>query len=316
MNFSELIDQFFNKRSYVAGKFALELDGNRAGWLHSFEGGMPTAELVNERTGPDPLTHKHISGVKYEDLTVSFGTGMSKEFVDWITNSFQRKYSRANGAVISADYNQREKGRLSFYNALVSQATFPALDANSKEPSKMTVKITPEYSRFEFSKTPGPPIKGEYNRQIQSRWNPDNFRLRIGHLDCTRVSKIDALTLTQKTTTYNIGEVRDYQVEPVQIEYPNLVITLPESHSDSWWKWYKDFVVDGNCNENSEVDGVLEFLDTSHQKTLLTVGFSRLGIFKATPDKAEAGSDSIRKVKFEMYCEGMDFKFGSGSVWK
>ena len=36
---------------------------------------------------------------------------------------------------------------------------------------------------------------------------------------------------------------------------------------------------------------------------LFTLTFKHLGIFKLTPEKVEAGSENIRRVKAEMYCE-------------
>ena len=41
---------------------------------------------------------------------------------------------------------------------------------------------------------------------------------------------------------------------------------------------------------------------------LLTLNFAGLGIFKLTPEKVEAGSENIRRIKAEMYCESIEFK--------
>ena len=66
------------QRTYTAGKFALELDGLFAGWVFSTEGGNATGDVVVEKVGEDHIERKHIGGVKYEDITVTCGTGMSK----------------------------------------------------------------------------------------------------------------------------------------------------------------------------------------------------------------------------------------------
>ena len=36
---------------------------------------------------------------------------------------------------------------------------------------------------------------------------------------------------------------------------------------------------------------------------------------KVTPEKVEAGSENVRRVKAEMYCEQITFKEGSGAVF-
>ena len=61
---------------------------------------------------------------------------------------------------------------------------------------------------------------------------------------------------------------------------------------------------------------VMEALATNGVKTVLfTLTFKNLGIFKLTPEKVEAGSENIRRVKAEMYCEDMSFAYGGGSAW-
>src|SRR5438105_15652992 len=102
-----------DKRGYVAGKYGVELDGIMAGWVWSAEGGHATSDVVLEKIGPDHIQKKHIAGVKYEDITISCGTGMSKGFYTWIQSSFLHNYQRKNGAIIGDDYNFHELSRLS-----------------------------------------------------------------------------------------------------------------------------------------------------------------------------------------------------------
>src|SRR4051812_3718141 len=135
-------------RAYVAGKFALDVDGISAGWISSAEGGHATAEVVNEKIGPDLIVHKHIGGVKYEDITVACGTGMSKGFYGWIKDSFDHKHSRKGGAIIACDYDFKERSRLTWQDGLITEVALPALDAASKDAAKMTIKIAPQITRI------------------------------------------------------------------------------------------------------------------------------------------------------------------------
>src|SRR5262245_17196385 len=61
------------RSGYLSGKYAIELDGVAAGWLHSAEGGHATADVVVEKLGGTTLQKKHIGGVKYEGITVQMG---------------------------------------------------------------------------------------------------------------------------------------------------------------------------------------------------------------------------------------------------
>src|SRR5262249_54295271 len=135
-------------RAYVAGKYIVELDKVAAGWVQSVEGGYAYSEVVDEKIGFDHVVHKHIAGVKYEDITISCGTGMTKAFYDWVKATFGHKYNRKDGAIVTADFNHNEISRMTFYHALISEIGFPALDASSKDAAKMTIKISPEYTRM------------------------------------------------------------------------------------------------------------------------------------------------------------------------
>src|SRR5216684_2416619 len=185
------------------------------------------------------------------------GTGMSKGFYDWIKSSFDRQFLRKNGAIITTDYDYKEVSRLEWTSALITEVGFPALDAASKDEAKMTIKITPETTRFETksgSKLVAP------DQKMQKKWLPANFRLKIDGLDCTRVNKIDAIVVKQKVVDNPVGELRDYEKEPAQLEIPNLVITLVESHAKEFYDWHEDFVIKGNNAQDKEKNGTLEFL--------------------------------------------------------
>ncbi|MSP60389.1 MAG: hypothetical protein EXR72_08615 [Myxococcales bacterium] len=297
-------------RAYTAGKYALELDGINAGWLHSVEGGHATSDVVSEKVGAGHTVHKHLGGVKYEDISFSCGTGMSKGTYEWIKASFDHKYQRKNGAVLTADYDFNEHSRLTFFNAMPTEFGLPALDAASKDAAKMTIKVAPEYTRQTTSKG-GASIAGKYANKpgVQKKWLPANFKLQIDGLDCTRVNKIEAIVVKQKVVENPVGELRDYQKEPAALETPNLVITFPESHADEFYKWHEDFVIKGNNGDDKEKGGTLDYLDPSLKAVLFTLTFQHLGVFKLTPEKVESHSENIRRLKCEMYCEEIKFDY-------
>lgn len=288
-------------QSYVSGHFALELDGEHAGWLQSAEGGYAVGEVVTEKLGGDWLAKKHIGNVKYEDISIVVDTAPAGPLLRWVQSTLDGAQKPTSGAIISTDERFREQSRLSFYNALVTEIGFPAMDAASKDAAKMTLKFKPEVTR---NKRGGggaalPPAP-------QKMWLPANFKISIGNLDCSRVSKIEALSIKQKVTEDAVGGERDYQREPGKIDFPNVVITLPESHADDFFKWHEDFVINGNSTDAEEKAGKLSWLEPNG-KEVASMTFKNMGIFKCAPDKMEAGAEGIRRVKAEMYCEEIRF---------
>ena len=304
-----------NERGYAAGHFFLQLDGSKLGVLNSFEGGNAVGQVVvdvADGTTPAGVAKKHLAGVKYEDITITCGAGMPKDLYAWVSSTTSGQGTRKSGEIVAADFNYRARERRTFSQALITEIGMPALDAASKDAAKMTLRFQPEGT------------KGvRVNQQVQKidagkqkLWTPANFRLRIDGLDqpCSKVNKIEALVVKQKIVENPVGELRDYEKEPAKLEIPNLVISLPDVDADPFYGWHEDFVIKGNCGEDKEKGGALEYLANDLETVLFTVKFSGLGIFKVAPEKMEAGSENIRRVKVEMYCESLVFHASPAAI--
>jgi len=291
-------------RAYTSGRFAFELDGVLLDLVKSVEGGFARADVVQEKLGPSQFAKKHLANLKYTDIVMQCDPSLSGPLLNWVTASLAMTYARKNGAVITADFDMKERSRLEIFNALMSEFTIPACDAASKDPGYLTLKLSPEYTR---------PVAGKGNvlpaplggAKQQKAWSPGNFRLQIQGLEaaCTRINKIEALTIKQKVAENAIGELRDYQKEPASLEFPNLVVTLPEVDAGPFFQWFDDFVVKGNMGDDKERPGFLELVSPDLKTVLLRVNFNHLGIFSFSPMKQETNADGIKRVKVEMYCE-------------
>jgi hypothetical protein len=100
-----------------------------------------------------------------------------------------------------------------------------------------------------------------------------------------------------------------FQKEPAQIDFPSLIITIPENEIEPWYKWHKEFVMDGKSDPSKEKSGSLSYLTSDLTTELFSLSFSNLGIIKFTPDRHDSASDKLRYVRVEMYCEEMRFSY-------
>lgn len=295
-------------RSWTAGKYLLELDGAPAGWLISADGGNPVSEVAGGLPGVDSLAAKHIGGVKYEDITLTCGAGMSKAFYQWIQHSFDGKALRKSGSIIVVDYQLQVTRTVTFHDALITELGLPALDAASKDAAKMTIKFKPETISQTVNTTPVPlPANLKLDTHVQKQWLPANFRLRIDGLDeaSTRVNKIEAITIKQKVADQPAGTSRGYEREPAHLEIPNLVISLPESGSKPFSDWFAQSVIQGDAKDSPWKDATLDYLASDLQQVLFRVNFHDLTITRLTPDRGET---ELRRVKAELYCESLSFQ--------
>lgn len=299
-------------RSYAAAKYALELDGVAAGWIHSFEGGNVRGVVSEIPLASNPLVKKHLGNVRYEPVTIVCGTG-NKGVLDWIRSFLSGEFQRKNGALVFADQNYKIVERLEFQDALITEVGIPAMDgAAAKEPFRLTVKFAPEFTRL----LAGSGKQVNQPADTKQATLSSNFRLRIKGLedDCKYTQRVEPLTIRRKTPTESYGEVRVAQIEPGKIGYSNLVFTVPGAHAGSIMKWQEDFVIRGNNGDAQERPGVLELLSPNLLAVLFTLNFGNLGIITAAPLPAATGADAVRKVKVEMYFERMDIGEGPGGT--
>jgi len=297
-------------RSFASGlKFGLELDGSFAGWLQDADGGAAVGEVVSFKQGTDGIVRKHIGGIKYEDITVNCGTGMSKAFYEWIQDTFAGKGGSRNGSIVATDFQARERLRLDFSRALLAEVALPALDASSKDAAKLTIKFTPELTRHKMGS--GAAIKFTANAHAD-KWLTSDFRLTISGLEdaTSRAMKIDALAFKQTVILAREGGSRDSVNLPGGLEFPDLAVTVPLSHSQSFYDWHESFVIQGDSGSAGEKQGKLEILDT-RQKAIFSLSFQQLGVFRVATDKDVTGEQIVR-VKAGMYVDRADFKFSLG----
>jgi phage tail-like protein len=295
-------------RSFATRNSALQLDGVSSGFVKAVAGGDISAEVISEPMGSYAFVKKHIGPPKYEDFELQVGFGMSTTFYDWISAAWNQNYQRKSGAIISTDFDLTPISERQFENALITETTIPALDASSKDAAYLTVKFSPEYTRN--AKPTG--TVGKLTADKQKAFVPSNFRIEIDGLDCSKVNKVDALTVRQTVSTDVIGDARGYLKEPAKLEFPDLKITLAESTAKTWDTWFDDFVVKGNNGEANEKSGALVLLTPDRKTELARVTLHNLGIF-ALRRRQVANDETMQRVTAELYCEQMELQVGAAA---
>jgi len=293
-------------RAYAAGQFQLELDGIPCGFLRSVEGGAATADVVEEQTGATYYVQKHVGQPRWEDLILGLDLSLDKSVYQWIADSWTGKPSRRDGSIIAVSQQLKAVSEREFFRALLTEVTVPAMDAASKDPAHLTIKLAPEYTRTKTGS--GASVKNPAARQ--KAWQSQNFKLEIDSLDCTKVSKIAAFTVKQTVAPSQIGEQRISTKEPTRLEVPNLRITLAESSAQTWVSWFDDFVVKGNNDSTKERSGKLSFFTPDRKTVLGEVSFFNLGIFRLEPEAQTSASEQIARLHADLYCERMELKVG------
>jgi len=274
----------------------LVLDGVGIGFLRSADGGSPIGTVVSEKLDASPIAKKHLGGIAYSPLVMQCGPGVGSALFDWINASWRGQAQPKDGSIVTADVNLTAMSQRDFVRALIAETTIPALDGSSKDAVYLTVTLTPQFTR---DSKPSGRVTGDVAKQ--KLWTAANFRIRIDGLDCTRVVRVDALTVRQK-----IGDAGDARADRQagQLEFPNLNITMSMVGSDTWLAWFDDFVLKGNNDQSKEKNGSIALLSPDMKDELLRIDLFNLGIFAI--QRTDTASDRLARLTAQLYCERME----------
>ena len=275
----------------------LTLGGVKCGPVRSADGGFARGEVVTLPPASGVFQQKHISTVQYEPFVVAVGFANAAPVYDWVADTWKGKFDRKSGSVVVTDYKLEAKRESEFSNALLTETSFPAFDAASKEQGFLTLKFSPELVRQK-----SPSGKQDAAAAKAKQWLRSGFRLQIDGLDCTKVSKIEALSVKSKVIDAGTGESKLSQPEPSTLEFPNLEITLSEVSSKTWFDWAEDFVIKGKNDESNERSGTIQLLAADAKTELARIKLFGLGIYQLET----LSTEKVSSVKAELYCRRME----------
>jgi phage tail-like protein len=299
-------------RGYVASKFGFELDGEgNVGFLKDVEGGGIKTDVVDYKQGRLQDVWRQIGRLKYEDVSFKVGMGMSKAFYAWVTDFFDRKLVRKNGAIVTADFNYQERARRSFTEALISEIGLPTLEGTGKEPAFLTVKMVPEAMTYETIPE-GPKLLPGAKQSSAKQWHTANFAFWIdGYEDAfKRVMKIDALTIKQQILEYPSGHRRAPIRVPGRLEYPNITAYIPAVDAHKLVEQANKRVLTYEAPPQGGMTGALTLMNPK-METLCTISLSGVDIVSAEPQKSESSGETISMVKVMVQCEKMSFEYAA-----
>ena len=299
-------------KSYTAGHFELVIDGHKTTtFLKSVDGGWAKANIVDDPLGGNSSRVKHLSTVEVEPLSLEFGLSGATHILEWIQGSWNRQWARRNGQISHADFNLQQTFEHEFYDALITETTFPTLDGSSKDGGYLKCKIQPE--RVVTKLAAGPQLASDYSPK-QKMWMPSAFRLTLDQIDNMQyANKIESFTIKQGVKKLFTGADRFPLVEPTKIEFPNLSGTISLGYADKLLQWHKDYITSGKKDPVAQMSGSLEFLSPDRASTIFRINLKEVGLISATIQQATANADQIKRVKFDLFVGSMQID-GPGSL--
>lgn len=303
-------------KSYAAGHFELQIDGHKStAYLKSCDGGWARANVTDDAIGADPQRVKQISSVDIDPISLEFGLAGANDMLQWIKGSWDRKYSRRNGQITHANFNMSASFEHEFYEALITETTFPALDGSSKDAGYLKCKLQPERVVTKMLPGTGQKISGILSPK-QKMWTPAAFRFSIDGIDEMQyTNKLESFTIKQGIKKFYTGNDRFPHIEPTNIQFPNLTGTISLAYADKLLKWHHDYIhkVHSTQDPRAQKSGAIEFLSPDRKQTIFRINLFEVGLLFVGIEPSTANQEQIKRVKFEMYVHKMDID-GSGAL--
>ncbi len=235
-----------------------------------------TGNTVSKVIRDGKLTDNEYLNLTYEilpanEFQIELGMGPIPGSLRDLMNSFITGQSvKKSGSFIAADMNTNVNSKINFKNSLISEISFPGMDAKSKNtPMTISLKFKPEEISFkkETDKITEP-LKPDNKKQ----WMPSNFKIEIEGLPCNEIKRVESFKITQKNVEEKIGPVKNNKIVPGKMEYPNLVFYVPDFDSESWKYWFSNFE---KQKVTEEKKGSIRYFD-NNSKQVFALSFKNI----------------------------------------
>lgn len=298
-------------KSYSGGHFELQIDGHKTTtFLKSVDGGWAKANTVDDPVGAASGRVKHVSTVEVEPMSLELGLSGASQVLQWIQGSWNRQWSRRNGQISHADFNLKSTFEHWFYDALITETTFPTLDGSAKEAGYLKCKIQPEQVVTKMT-PPGAQLSSNYSTK-QKMWTPSAFRFTLDQIDGMEyTNKIESFTIKQGVKKMYTGADRFPQIEPTNIQFPNISGTISLAYAEKLLKWHQDYIVSGKKDPKQQMSGAIEFLSPDRKQTIFRINLFEVGLASVAVMQSTANQDQIKRVKFEMFVGNMKLDAGA-----
>lgn len=293
-------------RTYAVGRWALDIDGTKVGFLQSCEGGQATAELVEHKGGAMPYNKKNITTIKYAPLKFKAGAGMGRGFWQWMEAALNLGVLYKNGAVTVCDFNYKAQRRMDILNMLMTKVTIPTLDGGSKENLYYDFEVTSELVRW--MKEGGQDVKGDMGPK-QKAWQANMFRFEMGGLPFGKLAKLEGISWECKVVPDAIGDAREYEQIPSTCTVSDFTMHISMRDIEPFAAKADDWFRLGNCLEQHEMSANLTLLQPNRTDEIGTFEFFNVGFreFEAQP-KLEAQGEGLARFKLKCYAERIAYK--------
>jgi len=125
--------------------FRVELESITAGAFSECTGLVSEVEVIEYRTGSDPVTPRKLPGLhKYPNIVLKRGYTSDRQLWDWHKSVLDGQVQRKNGSIVLLSASGQEVLRWNFHHGWPTKYEGPTLNAKGNDVAIETIEIAHE----------------------------------------------------------------------------------------------------------------------------------------------------------------------------
>lgn len=164
-------------------------------------------------------------------------SSISSSLGEWIRHFLDEQPLKKSGNISHVNFDNHKKAVFEFKDALITEISFPKMDAAAKDIPMIGITFTAEEIKY----TPVSEKTKTTDIKPAKQWATCNFRIELEGLPPSFMTKLELPKFTQKITKDPTGMAGGYRLIPGKLEYPNITFYIPETDIKPWMDWYNNF---------------------------------------------------------------------------
>lgn len=318
-------------KAFASGSFLFELDdpkhGGVRGHVKSVSGGLLATQLIEEASGGSPFKIKHVGKADPEPITLEVGFAESGDLLAWISDFWQQRFVERSGAITHfSAFNAgaaHHRVQQVFREALITEVSFPAWDAEKSDGVYLTVKIQPRETELKYEPV-GDPSRPGAATQIarfdgrQKLFSAGRFVFLLDDIavtgasnlalkqSCRSVKKVEGLNVSVNIQKAFYGAAKSPELVPTGVTVPDLSLTLPLGEAKPFFDWNETSIQKG-VRSAERTNGEILYL-TRSGAPLFSLTLRDVGLKSVSIENNSGDGGGIAFAKVDLHCDQMDLK--------
>ena len=283
----------------------MTVGGQTCGFVKKVEIGAMEGDVFEHGNSVDNVIKKQLANFHWGDWSLECALGMGDGLYKWLKAAIDKSAVPQSGEITVADFDYKAQRTIQFFDACITEISFPALKASDKQSAYITVKFQPERVRWG---TGSGDIRGIIGPKSKN-YTTNNFRVSISGLEeeCKRIAEVGALKFESKVVQDHVGVHNEPTNHYAKLTRPDIDLKFSAADAKSWDDHAKAWFIDGARSEGDEMSGSIEFLAADMSTTLATITMQNVGFKQYKMSALEPNAENINYANAIMYVENYLF---------